>query len=209
MKSKKNKIKDSQEDEPKIFGVHIDQNNKKDFNRRDFLKAAALTGAAATVLASCEPSFLTPPTQTPTSTKTPTPTRTSTPTRTQTRTPTRTRTRKPTQADAIGRADSAYYIYEGPSPNHPYLGATTVGGEITILGVTPDGLWYKIRTADGITGWINAYNIVILNDIEPPVIHNFPTALPTTQPTASCSCDYYSNCSCVGYSYTIHYWYPN
>ncbi len=194
MVTKRIKGKAAQGDEPEIYGVHIDQNNKSRFNRRDFLKAAALTGAAATVLAGCESPFSSAPTPTPTPTKTSTPTRT----------PTRTRTRTPTQIDAIGREDYATGIYEGPSFDHPYLGDTVVGEEITILGKTPDGEWYEIRTSDGTTGWIWSFNVVILNDIEPPVIHDFPTNIP------SCSCDSYGSCSCVGYSYnTIHYWYPN
>ena len=245
------------EEEPKIFGVYIDNKNNKRFNRRDFIKSATLVGTTV-ALTGCnlldsgdeeemaealqktlqameaeeaeeteviateeeEPTA----TQTNTPTKLPTKTPTKKPTRTPTRKPTRTPTEIPTDTEvpfARGEVTFAHNIFKGPHVDHPIITKTVVGEEVTILGRTSDGVWYKITDSEGTTGWVFSEFIKLLNDIHIPVIYDIPTQVPApcdcdahVEPPP-CSCDAHSSgggaCTCdeVCTCDLVHYWYPD
>lgn len=187
---------DPQEEEPKIFGIHIDGENNKRFDRRDFIKAAAFTTTAA-ILASCE--FMPAATDADTEktrvadsvrktvnamdgeadevavaeeVATAEPTWTMEPT--ETAQPTETPV--PTESTPRGEVNTAHNIFMGPDTNHPLAGKTVVGEEVTILGQTPDGTWFNIVDSEGTTGWVFATYISVTSGFgEIPVSTNYPT----------------------------------
>jgi hypothetical protein len=258
MMSKARKVDhDQNNDEPKIFGVQIDPDKGKIFDRRDFIKAAAAVGATI-ALTGCnqldeeemakaleetlqarekeaggeDSKEEAQPSDTPTSTKTTAPTNTATevPTETPTSTLTNTPTEIPTDTAVPlpkGEVVTSHSMFEGPQTNHPFIKKTTVGEEVTIIGKTSDGVWFKIVDEDGVFGWCYAEFIKVTSSITIPIIYDIPTPVPTI-----CTCDVYTPCDCDGYSApppcscdahstnvctcdevctcdTVHYWYPN
>jgi len=246
--------KQQHEDEPKIFGVYIDDQHHKTFDRRQFIKSATIVGATV-ALTGCDfgsDSFSeeemaealektlqarekeegaqeeieepisddsAAPTDTPT--KIPTNTPTKKPTNTATKKPTNTATKIPTETEipfARGEVTFSHSIFKGPHVNHPFLAKTVVGEEVTILGRTSNGVWYKITDSEGTTGWVFSEFITLTNNVRIPTIYDLPTQVPDpcdcdnyVAPT-SCGCDSHTDCSCVGDSCTcdyIHYWYPD
>ena len=238
------------DDEPKIYGVHIDDKNHKVFDRRDFIKAASIVGASI-ALTGCKgmdekemadaldktlqargneesseednKEALEPEEEEPTATKNPTKTATEKPTQTSTNTPTEvpTNTEIPTPK---GEVTTSHSMFKGPQTNHPFIKKTTLGEEITILGKTEDGVWFKIMDSDGTMGWCYSEFIKVLSSVSIPVIHNPPTPVPTIctcDVYTPCECDSYAPCSCDSHSTnvctcdevctcdTVHYWYPN
>jgi len=222
--------------EPKIYGVHIDGKNHMNFDRRDFIKAATVVGAsiALTGCASMDEKEMAdalektlrareneesseetkddasePEKEIPTDTKTPTKTATEKPTQTPTNTPTNTEIPSPK-----GEVTTSHSMFKGPQTNHPFIKKTTLGEEVTIIGKTSDGVWFKIVDADGVFGWCYSEFIKVITDISIPTIYDVPTPVP-----APCDCDTYSApCSCDSYGCTcdevctcdtVHYWYPN
>ncbi|MEA3327568.1 MAG: SH3 domain-containing protein, partial [Chloroflexota bacterium] len=213
---------------------------QKVFDRRDFIKAATIVGASI-ALTACNPNDeesmaealeqtlqarekegaseeiedkpSEPEETIPTDTATPTKTATKAPTQTPTNTPTNTPTEVPTPR---GEVTTAHSMFKGPQTNHPFIKKTTLGEEVTILGRTDDGVWYKIMDSDGTMGWCYSEFIKLITDVSVPVIYNIPTPVP-----APCDCDTYSApCSCDSHSVgctcdqvctcdTVHYWYPN
>jgi hypothetical protein len=227
MMSKARKVDhDQNNDEPKIYGVNIDPDKGKIFNRRDFIKAATAVGATI-ALTGCnqmdEEEMLEALEQTlqarekedesdetkdkeaepqePTATDTQEPT--NTPTHTPTEEPTNTETPQPK-----GEVTTSHSMFKGPQVNHPFIKKTTLGEEVTILGRTEDGIWFKIMDEDGVIGWCYAEFITVLTSVSIPTIYNIPTPVPEP-----CDCDTYeAPCSCDGYGCTcdtVHYWYPN
>lgn len=87
-------------------------------------------------------------TATPTASHTPTTTPTPTSTPTPTATPTITST-SPVQATA----NQAASILEDTQPNATELAQVQVGEMVTVLGVTANGNWLRVRDANGIEGW--------------------------------------------------------
>jgi hypothetical protein len=47
MPEEENKV--PKDEEPKIFSIYIDENNKKKFNRRDFIRTATVLGTTITL----------------------------------------------------------------------------------------------------------------------------------------------------------------
>ncbi len=170
------------DDEPKIYGVHIDGKKQKLFDRRDFIKAATAVGATI-ALTGCtkadeekmaealektlqarekegdvdEVDKKAQPSKSPTSTKTKAPTNTAT--EVPTETPTSTPTNTPTETNIPspkGEVINSHSMFKGPQVNHPFIKKTTLGEEVTILGKTSDGVWFKIVDEDGVFGWCYA-----------------------------------------------------
>jgi hypothetical protein len=201
---------DSLKEEPKIFGVYIDQNNNKKFVRREFLKSAALLGASvALVGCSGEPSTVersnnqpekeaTKPQQVE-NTPSQTPSKTSTkPANTPTKPPTKTSTKLPTQtepAHATGEVNSPHNIFMGPSTDHPFIAKTILAEKVTILGKTSDNLWFKIKDSEQTIGWVFATYITVLTEITIPIIYDIPTP-----PAPVCDCVAYTPCDCDAYT---------
>lgn len=220
--------KQNHEDEPKIYGVFIDDHHHKKFDRRQFIKSAAIAGATI-ALTGCdpseeemaealektlqarekaeqaekreEPSPTKAVTATDTPTKIPTNTPTKKPTNTATKKPTNTATLIPTDTEipfARGEVTFAHSIFKGPHVNHPFLAKTVVGEEVTILGRTSDSVWYKITDSEGTTGWAFSEFIKLINDVRIPVIYDLPTQVPDP-----CDCDNYTaptSCGCDSHS---------
>lgn len=231
-------------DEPKIYAVRIDADKGKIFDRRDFIKVATAVGATI-ALTGCskkldeeqmaealeqtlqakekeagaeEAEKQVQPSKTPTSTKTNVPTKTNTPTET----PTNTEVPLPK-----GEVTNSHSMFKGPQVNHPFIKKTTLGEEVTILGRTEDGIWFKIMDEDGVIGWCYAEFIKVITSVSISIIYDIPTPVPTI-----CTCDVYTPCDCDGYTApapcscdshstnvctcdevctcdTVHYWYPN
>jgi len=222
------------EEEPKIFSIYIDENNNKKFNRREFIRTATVVGTSIT-LAGCNLLPFPNDEESPDVEDSPSkriPTKTSTaevreeptkkPTNTQTKVPTRTptATEEPTP---IGEVAYSHSLFKGPDTSHPFITNTVVGEEITILGKTSDGIWFKVVDSEGNIGWCYAEFITVITNFTIPVIQNIPTPVATT-----CTCDNYEPCDCDSYTPcscdsnnsscscdevctcdTVHYWYPN
>jgi hypothetical protein len=221
MDKNKSESENSQNDEPKIFGVYIDEQNNKKFIRRDFLKTAALIGTSVAIggcnFRSDEDEFQnqldealrktlssmdnenedqeqTSEDDDQRTENTPT----STATKSPTKAPTKTSTPEPTPTeatDAIGKVDTAHSIFMGPDTDHPVASKTVVDEEITILGKTSDSVWYKIKDSEGTIGWVYTTFITVITEIKIPIIYNIPTP-----PPPACTCVAYVPCDCDSYT---------
>jgi len=182
--------------EPKIYGVHIDGKNHMNFDRRDFIKAATVVGAsiALTGCASMDEKEMADALE-----------------KTLRARENEESARKPMESR---KGSTSHSMFKGPQTNHPFIKKTTLGEEVTIIGKTSDGVWFKIVDADGVFGWCYSEFIKVITDISIPTIYDVPTPVP-----APCDCDTYSApCSCDSYGCTcdevctcdtVHYWYPN
>lgn len=210
---------EKRKEEPKIFGVSIDEKNHKRYNRREFIKSATLLGTSV-ALTGCgflgsneeravaesiektvdvmlrdetaqaiEQIAMEEGDTTIANTNTPTKQPTTTPTRKLTGTP----TEIPTNTEVpfpIGEVTSSHNIFEGPHTNHPIITKTVVGEQVAILGQTFDGSWYKITDSEGTTGWAFSEFIQLLNNQNVAFIYDIPTPVPTLTPIPTpCTCD--------------------
>jgi hypothetical protein len=217
--------RDHIDNEPRIYGIRLDANKQKIFDRRDFIKA--VTAAGATIaLTGChnksnedqmaealektlqarereggsedseeKDSEIQVPSTTDNKVSTNTPTEEST------------NTGSP---ELKGEVATAHSLFMGPHVDDPVFSDTVVGEEVTILGKTEDGIWFKIKDANGDIGWCYAEFINPLTGASIPTIYNVPTPVSTPcdcdeygGPCAYCTCD--AICTCDD----VHYWYPN
>jgi uncharacterized protein YgiM (DUF1202 family) len=125
------------------------------------------------------------PTSTPTSTYTPTPTPTYTPTPTPTFTPTATPTATPTPS-AVILAEPRLMLRLQPCLESGIVDRLETGEEVAILGRTPTGQWYRIRTSDEKEGWVSSNDQLIESSVNPKeleIITHSPC--PTSSPQES------------------------
>jgi outer membrane protein assembly factor BamD (BamD/ComL family)/uncharacterized protein YraI len=120
------------------------------------------------------------PTATATATHTSTATQTATPTSTPTRTPTATPTNTPTDTPTItptpivsATANQAASILDDTEATAPELAQVRAGESVTVLGMTANGNWLRVRNTDGVEGWVaeNRFNwsgtgVPVLNPTE-------------------------------------------
>ncbi|MBX3057411.1 MAG: protein kinase [Anaerolineae bacterium] len=117
--------------------------------------------ATATPTFTNTPTFTATPTASPTATNTPTntPTSTTTPTFTPTHTPTNTPTitPKPTVAATANQAAS---ILDDTEATATELAQVRAGETVTVLGITANGNWLRVRNVAGVEGWVaeNRFN---------------------------------------------------
>ena len=194
------------EETPEIFAVEKDGKTTK-FNRRDFIKIAAVSATAATILA-CDATGIIPGTNpTPTNTAIPstdtpttTSTMTSTMTSTSTQTPTATPTSKPmTQVVALQNAN----MRNGDNGHATVLGILNKGDQAIVIGKNTDNSWLCIQKTDGTIGWVSAQVVTLVGSLD-----QIPFATPIATP---CSCDNYvaPTATFTGCQSDYHYWYPN
>jgi uncharacterized protein YraI len=191
MPEEENKV--PKDEEPKIFSIYIDENNKKKFNRRDFIRTATVLGTTIT-LTGCNllpfPSDEeSPEAEDRSSEKTPTKTSTAEmreePTQKPTNTPTKAPTRTPTETEEplpSGVVSESHSLFEGPHPSHPVITSTVVGEQVTILGKTSDGVWFNIIDSEGNVGWCYAEFIIVIDNTAIPTASNIPTPVSTEEP---------------------------
>jgi hypothetical protein len=144
-------------------------------------------GIGASVLAAA-PTPTPTPTITPTATLTPTasntPTRTPTHTGTPTRTPTRTLTPTvtPTVPPAVVIGTGGVGAFLRQTPNGQTIGGVIDGQVLTVLG-PPDlvqgQLWWRVRTDDGLEGWVLGTFIATVTPIPSVTATGLPGATPT------------------------------
>ena len=203
-----NLIQENQENEPKIYGVFINEQNQKQFNRRDFIKAVALAGSTI-ALKGCIPLDATQEDRVENDART--------------RLPTNTPAERPTDtksSPAMGEVTYSHTMFSGPHVDHPIITKTVLGEVVTILGRTPDGIWFQIIDSNKNIGWVFSEFITLLNDVVIPDTMDFPTRFP-----GSCTCDIHDEpppCPCDSHSSggdtcecdevctcdSVHYWYP-
>jgi heat shock protein HslJ/uncharacterized protein YraI len=88
-------------------------------------------------------------------------------------------------------------VHSGPGTDYPVIGLAQNGDEGTIVGRSADGLWWaaSIPSAPDGVGWVSAYDVVVTNAENVPVLEAPPTvvvppvgtpaATPTPQPPAA------------------------
>lgn len=120
------------------------------------------------------------PTPTATPTRTPTASNTPTATATQTPTPTSTPTNTPTETPTItptppvqAAANQAASILDTTQATAAELAQVRAGETVTVLGITANGNWLRVRNEDGVEGWAaeNRFNwpgagVPVLNPAE-------------------------------------------
>jgi uncharacterized protein YraI len=188
----------SQSSEPvSLFAAEATKPDTGWGSRRDFLRLAMMSAASA-LLSACRggggPSdaaeaggggpvrtevivrtLTLEPSDTPLPSDTPTPTATATATKTPT----------PTVPVWIARVPmSGINLRAGPGTTHPVETLLSADDELTVIGRDPDGGWLKVRTSDGLTGWVAAGILDFDFSIEiVPIAENIPTAPPPPPPT--------------------------
>jgi heat shock protein HslJ/uncharacterized protein YraI len=78
-------------------------------------------------------------------------------------------------------------VYSGPGADYPVIGLAQTGDEGTIVGRSADGLWWaaSIPSAPDGVGWVSAYDVVVTNAENVPVLGASPTvAVPPVAPPA-------------------------
>jgi len=213
-----NQEKSDRDIEPKIYGVVINDDHQKIFNRRQFIKSAAVLGAASS-LTGCDFSESNNEDEIEETLEKALQVREEDHEKDKGIPPTSSATGTEFEvAVCMGEVTYSHSIFQGPHVDHPLLSRTVLGEEITILGKTPDGIWYKIIDSEGTIGWVFSEFISVLSDEDIPIIVDIPTQVPDlctcdnyAEPT-SCSCDTHSTgCTCdnVCTCDAVHYWYPN
>lgn len=170
------------ENTPQVYAVSKKEGAPK-LTRREFLEVAAIT-AASVALAGCGSEELAIfPTDTPTPSNTPEPTNTSTPTPTKTKTPTppptatKTSTYTPTPIPVAVVRSSANVRF-GPSTSSRAVGALAAGDKVNVLGRNDDGTWFRVQKPGGISGWIKATLVDLIDNqvADLRVVTPLPTA---------------------------------
>jgi serine/threonine-protein kinase len=158
--------------------------------------ATRTPGSTATQHTASLPTKTLPPSKTPKPTSTPSATRTPTATRTPSVTPTPTNTPTPTPSDTatftstptpatpIAQALRGLIARGGPGQQYPILATVPANGEITILGISEDGNWYKVLLPDGKEAWLasSAASVSTSGDIRSVPLAFAPTDTPTNTP---------------------------
>jgi len=196
------------EEVPEIFAVEKDGNTTR-LNRRDFIKAAAVTTVAATIMA-CDMSSLAAGSSSPTPLNTDTPaeapTTASTATNIQppaTDTPLPTATTKPAP-QVVANANSN--VRNGPNGNAGIVGLFSQGAQAPVIGKSGDNLWFCIQLPDGTIGWVSATMVILTGSLdEIPYVTPIPTPCGCVGYVAPTATFTGPGCSCVD----NHYWYPN
>jgi len=127
------------------------------------------------------PSNTNTPTSTLTSTISPTPSVTYTPTSTLTQTATKTST----PATPIAQPNNNIVMRVGPGNQFAKITDVRAGETLNIIGISADGLWFRVVTSNGLRGWVlislvNAYGFLAELPIAPS-----PTLTPTNTPTVT------------------------
>jgi len=173
------------EEMPEIFAVEKDGKTNK-FNRRDFIKIAAVTATAVAVMgvdAGCAPAAAAPaatPTKQPT--VPPIPTNTTVPTDTPTMTSSPTKTLVPTDTPTpipMAVAKSTANVRYGPNSNAGLIGTIAAGDRVMVIGKSSDNAWFCIQKPGGAIGWVSA-SLVDLADVQ---LDSIPFVTPMPTPT--------------------------
>lgn len=139
------------------------------------------------------------PSNTPTLTSTATPTISPTPSNTYTPTATLTQTvtKTPTPATPIAQPSNNIVMRVGPGNQFAKITDVRAGETLNIIGISADGLWFRVVTANGLRGWVlislvRAYGFLAELPIAPsptltptntPTVTNTPSRTPTPSPT--------------------------
>ncbi len=135
--------------------------------------ATVPTAPSATLTKTITPTWTATPTPTATATQTATPTPTVT--ATQTATSTLTITPSATPATPVGRAQGAVEMRVGPGEDYPLIVQVRAGESVQIIAISPDSVWFKVQTANGLQGWALAARLEAAGNLGA-----LPTALPPT-----------------------------
>lgn len=171
------------------------------FNRRDFIRAAAVTSAAVALTGCDAASLFAAPTPTPTSTSTLTltPTVTDTPTSTSTLTPTSTDTLTPTNTPMPeGVVNGTTNVRYEPNAYAGLAGSLAAGDRVTVIGKTGDASWLCIQKNGGLTGWIRSSLI----DLPADQLSGIPVVTPMPTPTNLPGTEGYAAPKTTGSNYT-------
>ncbi len=128
------------------------------------------------------------PSATPSATPSPTPLPTVTATLTHTPTPD---LPTATPVPMIEVALNAVFLRRGPGTSYPQIGSLAQGQRAEVLSRfgEDDTAWFEIRTSDGVTGWLSAAVVELMNALEsnqiPTAVSIPPTPTPTATPTAT------------------------
>jgi hypothetical protein len=167
------------EETPEVFAVEKKGKTTK-FNRRDFIKVAAVTASAATLMgcdgglgASPTPTSTLTPVDTPTMTRTLTSTPTSTPTSTQTHTLT------PTPLPQVVSKANVNVRY-GPGTDNGIIGMINKGDTLVVIGKSSNNDWFCIKKPGGTTGWVSSS----LVDLVGGQLDAIPVVTPMMTPTS-------------------------
>ncbi|MBZ0284901.1 MAG: protein kinase [Anaerolineae bacterium] len=131
------------------------------------------------------------PSHTPTTTSSWTPTISPTPSQTYTPTSTLTQTvtRTPTPATPIAQSANNIVMRVGPGNQFAKITDVRAGETLNIIGISADGLWFRVVTTNGLRGWVlislvRAYGFLAeLPIVAPPTLT--PTNTATVTPTPS------------------------
>jgi len=92
----------------------------------------------------------------PSPTLRPTATSTTAPTAAITSTPTIVPTSTPESVTKVEVTVGAANLRSGAGTDFAAVGVVKEGEDIELLEISPDGTWYKVRTADGLEGWVGS-----------------------------------------------------
>ena len=178
--------KQESNEEPIIYGLHIEGDNKKVFTRRNFLKTAAIAGTAV-ALTSCElpggdsssaTKIAELEQEVADSEKTLAAMENDAETKVETATP--------ESAIAMGETRDIIPLYAGPYQSMDQVGLLEGNQDVTILARNPDGTWFLVESSKGEIGWVPNDSINVTSGMTSiPVEENYPTPktqTPTTTP---------------------------
>ncbi|MEP6987981.1 MAG: protein kinase, partial [Chloroflexota bacterium] len=139
---------------------------------------------APTIEATTEltPQVVIPNTSSPTSTITPTPSATLT----NSATPTPSPTASSTSATPIALLPSgglSEIALQSPDESSAKMMDINPGEQLTIVGVSPDKLWFKVQNSNDLTGWVKVSAMSFFGKFEKLPVITPPTLTPTKQPT--------------------------
>ena len=78
------------------------------------------------------------------------------PTAAITSTPTIAITITPESVTKVEVIAGAVNLRSGAGIDYAAVGVITAGDDIELIEISPDGTWYKVRTADGLIGWVGS-----------------------------------------------------
>jgi hypothetical protein len=133
--------------------------------------------------ATAEPTsqIVVPPTDSPTPSNSPTPTLSPTVAKTETPTPSNTPSATPATPIAVLPSDGVGEIaLQAPDETAAKIMDINAGEQLTIVGFSPDKLWFQVQKSNGLQGWVK---VSAMEDVYGDIA-NLPTvAAPTLTPT--------------------------
>ena len=121
-------------------------------------------------------------TATLTITNTPTPTATTA----NSPTPSLTPTPSPTPATPIAVIPSSgngEIALQAPDESSAKMMDIRAGEQVTVIGLSPDKLWFLVQKSNGIPGWVKVSALDVYGDVDKLPVIEAPTLTPTKQPT--------------------------